>query len=217
MMKNFLLLFFVFLLSSPLSWPAPARAQLLLPPDTNLETTLAQFMDREEGPEAPAFAPGQAVPDVPLAPGLGYSGWKAPRLSAIPAKVVVLNLSSYFCPPCHREAPLLNALAALIRKRGLESRAALVTLSVGDGVEGTARFMREHNATWTFFPDPDFEAHSALGGSPVPAFLILRQGNPPVVLDAFIGELEQAPDAFLERILKLEQGADPKAGRKEQP
>ena len=190
-----------------LALAAPAAAQLLLPPDRDphLEATLNQFLDGEEEPPAPpAFSPGQAVPDLELAPGLGFAGWMAPRLSAIPARVVVLNLGSDLCPPCHREADTLNALAALIRERKLESRVALVTLAVGDGAKATARFMKRHNATWTFFPDPKLAGHAALGENPLPTFLVLRQGTPPVVLEAFTGELTASPAAFLKRVLALD-------------
>jgi hypothetical protein len=194
----------------------PAQAQLLLPPDRDphLDATLGQFMDGdEEVPDPPAFKPGEAVPDLELAPGLGFAGWMAPRLSAIPARVVVLNLGSDLCPPCHREADTLNAMAALIRERGLESRVALVTLAVGDGAKATARFMKRHNATWTFFPDPKLAAHAALGENPIPAFLVLRQGTPPVVLEAFTGELTASPAAFLKRVLDLDAG-QARPGRK---
>ncbi len=186
----------------------PAQAQMLLGPDQNLDRTIGQFLDQkpDSDQEPPLFTPGQTVPDLDLPPALGRMAVKARRLSEIPARMVILNLSSYFCPPCHHEAANLKALAELIQRRKLTAEVALVTVSVGDGEEATARFMAEHQAEWTFYPDPDFAAHALLGGGPVPAFLILRQGAAPVVLDSFIGELTETPEAFLKRVLDLASG-----------
>lgn len=148
---------------------------------------------------------GGPFPDLALPPAVGASPWKAARLSEIPVRILIINVYNYFCNPCHREAPQLKALNGLIRRRGLAGQVALLSVAAGDDVEATEAFVTKHKADWPFYPDPDLTAHAQMGSAPVPHFFIVRGGPSPVLLDVVMGEPEQNPPAFLDRVLKAGQ------------
>jgi len=88
------------------------------------------------GDRAPEFA-------VPLADGSTYQltdlDGRPIRLDALRGKVVWINFWASWCPPCQQETPILRALAARYKDRGLELIGVSVQETSSDDVAAYAR------------------------------------------------------------------------------
>ena len=124
------------------------------------------------------------------------------HLSDIPAEVVVLELSSYFCGPCHEEAPKLARLQELLVLRGLSKRVKLVGVALGDNAELAGRFSAKYAFTHPYLPDPDMHVLAQLGNLPVPTLFVVRLGEPNRLVFRQIGLFEETPERMLDLILK---------------
>lgn len=95
---------------------------------------------------------GDRAPElaVPLADGSTYQltdlDGRPIRLDALRGKVVWLNFWASWCPPCQQETPILRALAARYRDRGLE----LIGVSVQEtSVDDVAAYARRYALGYT--------------------------------------------------------------------
>jgi len=78
------------------------------------------------------------VPDVPFVTGEGVER----KLSDYRGKGIVLNFWATWCPPCVREMPQLDRLAALVRKNGVD----VLTISVDrNGLDLVRSFYKKNN------------------------------------------------------------------------
>lgn len=163
-----------------------------------------------------------AFPDLSLtlspaeAGALGLRSGGPTRLTGIPAQGLILVLVNYFCPPCHREVPLLKELQRRIRERGLAGRIRLLGLAVGDDQTLVELFLTRHGGLgFPLLPDPALDAHKRLGSPAVPTlYTLVNQGGGRLrLLSMRQGEFNEIPDAFLDTLLlalpKL-SGAAPK-------
>lgn len=103
-------------------------------------------------PPADGLRVGDRAPElaVPLADGSTYQltdlDGRPIRLDALRGKVVWINFWASWCPPCQQETPILRALAAAYRDRGLE----VVGISVQEtSVEDVAAYARRYALGYT--------------------------------------------------------------------
>jgi thiol-disulfide isomerase/thioredoxin len=157
-----------------------------------------------------AAAPGAAFPDLALdlsaqeAADLGLPAGGPTSLSRVPAQALLVLLVSYFCPPCHKEMPRIKELAGRIKERGLAGRIRLVGLAAGDDQGLVERFKARHGGLpFALAPDPDLAAHKRLGSPAVPMlYAVAVSGGRLRLLSAHQGEFTEAPDAFLDAVLR---------------
>ena len=154
---------------------------------------------------APAAFPDLALDlSAPDATALGLASGGPTSLSRIPADVLLVLLVSYFCPPCHKEMPRIKELEQRIRERGLTGRIRLVGLAAGDDEALVERFKARHGGLdFALVPDPALAAHKRLGNPPVPTmYVVAGSGGRLRLLSSHQGEFVEAPDAFLDALLR---------------
>ncbi len=163
-------------------------------------------MEASDAPDARPLAVGAPFPDLPLA-GADASGGEPAlptTLGAVKADVLIVEIFSMYCPFCQKDAPAANALHALIEKRGLAGRVAMLGIGAGNSAMEVDIFRKKFGVTFPLFPDPDFAAHKLAGGVGTPFYYVLRRGPGGgfTVALAHLGTIGP-PDAFLDRIAAL--------------
>ena len=123
------------------------------------------------GGEFTAFPALRPLPDVSVTDGED----QAVRLRDLKGRVVLLNFWATWCPPCVREMPALDRLAAM-NLDGLLVAAVSVDMTGRAAVEP---FAAKHELkALTLYYDPRAQAMRAFGLSGLPAtFIIDRQGR----------------------------------------
>lgn len=193
----------MFLAILALAVAAPVLAPSLAPAP-------AQAAEASESPTMQALSLGTACPALafqgPLSPetrkDLGLPRKvKTLALQDLKAPAVILVVYSMYCPHCQREAPVLNALHALIKDRGLDGKIKLVGLGAGNSAFEVSIYRTKYAITFPLFPDPDFTAYKSLGQVGTPFFYTLkRQGEDYVVVGSRMGRLD-SPETFLDSVL----------------
>jgi thiol-disulfide isomerase/thioredoxin len=87
------------------------------------------------GGDAPARGVGDPVPDLTLQE---FFGKKDIRLASLRGKVVLLDIWASWCDPCKEEMPLLDAMAARLRGKGVE----IIAVSVDEERGSAEQFLR---------------------------------------------------------------------------
>jgi peroxiredoxin len=169
--------------------------------------------EASESLTAKALPTGRAFPDLALtgkltgeqAADLGLASDTTPvSLNAIKAEVLVVEVFSMYCPHCQGEAPEVNALAALVSRRGLDNRIKIIGLGVGNSEAEVEIFRQKYRIPFPLFADAQFVAHKAVGEVGTPYFYVL--GRKPgqknfTVLEGTLGRLD-SPEAFLRGIVR---------------
>lgn len=146
--------------------------------------------------------PGLTVARVPatLAPASFIDGNGAPRRVAdFAGKGLVLNLWATWCPPCVKEMPQLDAMAAALAPDGI----LVLPLSADrGGAEAVRRFYASHGIrNLEVWLDPRGAAQEAWGARGLPTTLIVdRQGREVARAE---GGYEWAVPATLAEVRKL--------------
>ena len=137
------------------------------------------------------------APDFEIAlfgqPGSAAGSWK---LSAQPARPVVVNFWASWCLPCEDEAPVLERVA-----RRYADRVAFVGIDVQDS-DGPARaFLSRYAVTYPNGPDPSGQISVDYGMSGVPeSYFITRDRR---IVRKWAGPLDEARlVAFVEELLR---------------
>ena len=88
------------------------------------------------------FKPGSDAPDFVAQT---YDGKKV-RLSDLRGKVVMINFWATWCGPCIAEMPQLQKLS---EKFAGDQRLVMVGISMDDQMQNPARFLKQHQLSWT--------------------------------------------------------------------
>jgi thiol-disulfide isomerase/thioredoxin len=171
-------------------------------------------------PQAHPVPEGEVCPDITLtgtltraqAEALGLATDRTPvPLTAIQAEVLIVEVFSMYCPFCQREAPVVNALAEQVARRGLADRVKVIGLGVGNSQTEVDIFRKKYQVAFPLFTDADYAAHKALGEVGTPYFYVLRKkpGKVFQVIEGKLGCLE-SPEAFLDGIVSLAGLAAPR-------
>ena len=118
-------------------------------------------------------------------------------LRALRGNPVVLNFWASWCPPCRLEAPLLERVWRVNKKRGV----AFIGVDLQDREEDALRFIREFDITYPNAPDPTGEVSISYGVSGLPVtFFVSREGQ---ILRRWVGALEKKVLVrFIEEIMQ---------------
>lgn len=169
----------------------------------------ALAVEASEAPGAKPLAVGSLFPDVPLigplapepAAALGLPTNGPRTIATIAADVLIVEMFSMYCPFCQRDAPAVNALAALIESRGLGGRVKLIGIGAGNSDAEVDVFRKKFQIPFALFSDAAFAVHSTVGQVGTPFFYALRktpQGY--TIIDAHLGRLAD-PAAYLDAVL----------------
>jgi peroxiredoxin len=173
----------------------------------------ALAVEASESLTANALQKGKTFPNLALtgkltgeqAAALGLTSDKMPvPLDAIKAEVLVVEVFSMYCPHCQKEAPEVNALQALVARRGLDNRIKIIGLGAGNSEAEVEIFRQKYHIPFPLFADADFVAHKAVGEVGTPYFYVLQRKSGQknfTVLDGSLGRMD-SPEAFLKGIVR---------------
>jgi len=114
---------------------------------------------------------GQPLPDMQLT---ALNGGKNLRMSELRGKVVLLDVWASWCAPCKEELPMLDDMAAKLRKKGIE----IVAVSVDDDRQDAEAFLQSR-PSWSIrlVHDPEGKVPGSLQPPKMPSsYLIDRAG-----------------------------------------
>jgi cytochrome c biogenesis protein CcmG, thiol:disulfide interchange protein DsbE len=123
------------------------------------------------GSEAPAAGVGAAVPELKVT---GFDG-RTYDHRALAGKVVLLDLWASWCAPCKEELPLLDAMAARLRSKGV----TILAVSIDENREDALGFLKSRGAPWSLSlaHDPEGRLAERLKPSRMPtSYIIDRAG-----------------------------------------
>lgn len=115
-----------------------------------------------------------AAPPVEDVAFLGPDG-AALTLADFSGRVVVLNYWATWCPPCLKELPSLDRLAAALAAEGLADRVAVLAVSVdmGDGAKPAAWLAKNGVENLPLHHDPTFAGPKRIRARGLPTTLIV--------------------------------------------
>jgi peroxiredoxin len=130
---------------------------------------------------------------------LGLKNSKDFSLSEIPAKLIVFEIFSVYCPHCKKNAGQLNKLYNLIQQDPELSQATkMIAMSTGTREDKTDKWKETLEVPFPLFSDPYSKVFKEFGSPPVPVtFVATNSGK---VLYTHGGVIENEEDLF--RFLK---------------
>jgi len=111
------------------------------------------------------------VPDLRLT---ALNGGKSVRLGDFQGKVMLLDVWASWCAPCKQELPMLDDMAARLRKKGIE----IVAVSIDDSRDDAEEFLRSR-PRWSIkvAHDPDGKLAGKLQPPKMPSsYIVDRNG-----------------------------------------
>lgn len=134
---------------------------------------------------------------IPAAQPVAGGGVFAEAQAALPApRLVIVDLFATWCPPCQQETPVLRALAAAYRDRGLQ----VIGISVGELPSTVAAYSERYELGYLLLVDVRSELFRAAGAGGIPTKLILDADGR--VLRVVTGPLtNEAAAALVEELL----------------
>jgi peroxiredoxin len=167
---------------------------------------LILFTDVSYGAEK--VSPGATLPrftlsapdDPEIQQYLGLKSLKSFTLSQIPAKFMLIEFFSLYCPICHKQAPSANKIYKVIRQDpALNKDIKMIGIGTGNNEREVEAFKTNLRVPFPLFPDLDFKIHKKIGEPRTP-FTILTTNKGKVLLihsgvvedtDEFIGKIKK--------------------------
>jgi peroxiredoxin len=133
-----------------------------------------------------------------------YLSLKNPKpfsLSEIPAKLMVLEIFSVYCPHCQKQAPQLNKLYSLINQDSeLSCDIKMMGIAAGADQSKTDKWKATFHIPFPLFADPKTEIWEKFGKPGVPLTLVVT--NSGKIESTHAGATEDI-EAFFREIKKL--------------
>ena len=155
---------------------------------------------------------GEVIPDINLsAPEslnekdyLGIKELNSFKISQINADIVILEIFSMYCPYCQKEAPLINELYNLIKKRkDIKNKIKIIGIGAGNTPFEVKVFKDKYNVPFPLFSDESFSIHKSVGEVRTPYFFVYKINTdaPTKIIYSKVGSI-QDPEKFLDLIIK---------------
>ena len=126
---------------------------------------------------------------------LGLEEVKSFNLSQIPAKIIVLEIFSIYCPHCRLQAPELNKVYNFIKQDSeLSNGIKMVGIAAGARKNEVAGWKKTLHVPFPLFPDPETTIWKKFGKPGVPCTLVVS--NSGKVLATHFGHTENIEDFF---------------------
>ncbi|HEV2386334.1 MAG TPA: TlpA disulfide reductase family protein [Candidatus Acidoferrales bacterium] len=125
-------------------------------------------------------------------------------LSAIPAKIVVLNFWATWCPPCVDETPALERMYTALRPAGV----TVLGVSVDQDPAAYQKFLTDNHVSFPNFRDADMEIPRAYGTKMYPETYLITPDHR--IARKFIGEQAWDSPGMLGYLRDLAAGKPPR-------
>jgi thiol-disulfide isomerase/thioredoxin len=131
---------------------------------------------------------------------LGLSEDKTFTLDNIRGNLVLVEMMSVYCSSCRTQAPIYNKLYELIQNDPkTRGQIKMLAIAAGNGDEEVKEFRENYKVPFPVIPDPGFSMHQAIGSSPTPFSIYVRQdasGRMGRVIDTHLGPIFDHADLF---------------------
>jgi rhodanese-related sulfurtransferase len=135
---------------------------------------------------------------------LGLPAQRSFKIPQIKASIVIIEVTSLYCPICQKEASKVNQLYEIIeRNRTWKDKIKLIGIGAGNSPKEMELLKKTYTIPFPLFDDHDFTLHRALGEVRTPYFIAIkinRDGTDKVIYSE-PGAFEE-PETFIERITK---------------
>jgi len=135
---------------------------------------------------------------------LGLPAQRSFKILQIKASIVIIEVTSLYCPICQKEASRVNELYEIIeRNRTWKDKIKLIAIGAGNSPKEMELLKRTYAIPFPLFSDQDFTLHKALGEVRTPYFIAVKingDGTDQVTYSE-PGAFEE-PETFIERITK---------------
>ncbi|MBT3381500.1 MAG: TlpA family protein disulfide reductase [Lentisphaerae bacterium] len=98
-------------------------------------------------------------------------------LADLDAKLLFIQVFDSCCPHCQRAISSINQLYSQIETRGLQERAKVIGVGVGNTAFVLDLFRDRYAVPFPLFPDASMAKRDALGVRGVPRMIVLRQSD----------------------------------------
>jgi thiol-disulfide isomerase/thioredoxin len=195
------IIFFLFIVfAALLSACAPALVKDECPvvPDTAVESV-------------PAGSGGFPIFDLPL-PGsegekeyLGLTGNGTFKVGQIRARVVIIEVFSFYCPHCQRTAAQINDLYQSIERRAdLKGKIKMIGIGAKNSAYEVDSYRERYHVPFPLFPDEGMAITEELGVRGTPTFIGVKVDGKGFQKQIYFGEGGfQHNQAFLTEIVRL--------------
>lgn len=130
---------------------------------------------------------------------LGIPFKKRYRVREFRGDLFLIEYLNTYCVNCIRQAPILNEVFRTIEKDPkLKGKVKIVGFAAGNTPEEVDQYKKEYGIPYPIFPDPNFNAHQAVGSPRTPFLIWVRkdkEGNP-IVVSTHLG-LMDSPEKII--------------------
>ncbi len=122
-------------------------------------------------------------------------------ISQIPAKLILIEVFSFYCPICHKQAPIANKLYKYIQQDPkLRKDIKMIAIGAGNTPKEIEVYKANFRVPFPLFSDADFQIHKKIGEPRTPfTILVTNKGK---VLLTHQGVIEDL-DEFIQKITKF--------------
>ena len=176
----------------------------------------ASAIGDKESSKVKTISEGMSLPQFTLnSPGssdeqeyLGLKDMKPFSWSQISAKIIILELFSFYCPHCRKQGPVLNKIYKFIQKDPkLANNIKMLGLAAGGDQSKVDMWKSSLHVPFPLFSDPDTSIWQKFGKPGVPCTLIVT--NSGKVIAVHYGTTEDTEE-FFRQIKKIyEEQAGP--------
>ena len=109
---------------------------------------------------------------------LGLSGQGSFKITQVKAGIVIIEVTSLYCPFCQKEAPKMNELYQVIEKnQEMKGKIKLIGIGAGNSVSEMEVLRKTYTIPFPLFPDKDFTIHKVLGEVRTPYLIAIKICN----------------------------------------
>jgi hypothetical protein len=132
---------------------------------------------------------------------LGIKNAETVLISRIPAKLILIEVFSLYCPICHKQAPVANKIYKYIHQNPeLDKDVRIIGIGAGNNQKEVGVFRDTFRVQFPLFADQDFIIHKKLGEPRTPVTILATKNGK--VLAIHQGVIEDV-DGFLQSIKKI--------------
>lgn len=126
---------------------------------------------------------------------LGLSPKKIYRFDEIYGSLILIEYLNTYCVNCERQAPILKESYLLIEKDPkLKGKVKMIGIAAGNNWKEVREFKNRHQIPYPILPDPNFEAHQAVGSPRTPFMIWVRKDREGkgIVVSTHLGLIESS-------------------------
>jgi len=142
-----------------------------------------------------------APDDIEARQYLGLKDLKVFYISQLSAKLILIEVFSFYCPICHKQAPVANRLYKFIQQDPkLRKDIKMIAIGAGNSQKEIEVYKANFRVPFPLFSDLDFQIHKKIGEPRTPfTILVTNKGKVLLTHEGVIEDL----DEFIQKINKF--------------